>query len=81
MRNLGIEQMDNREMLAANVLSAFTPFGGFHGGLSVAVGDVNGDGQTGITSFKFAHLAPSDPSGNTYYFGTANGGVWKTTNF
>ena len=23
---------------------------------------------------------PSDPSGNTYYVGTANGGVWKTTN-
>ena len=22
---------------------------------------------------------PSDPSGNTYYVGTANGGVWKTT--
>lgn len=21
---------------------------------------------------------PSDPSGNTYYVGTANGGVWKT---
>jgi len=23
---------------------------------------------------------PSDPSGNTYYVGSANGGVWKTTN-
>ena len=22
---------------------------------------------------------PSDPSGNTYYVGSANGGVWKTT--
>ncbi len=22
---------------------------------------------------------PSDPSGNTIYVGTANGGVWKTT--
>ena len=21
----------------------------------------------------------SDPTGNTYYVGTANGGVWKTT--
>ena len=23
--------------------------------------------------------AGRDPSGNTYYVGTANGGVWKTT--
>lgn len=22
----------------------------------------------------------ADPSGNTYYVGSANGGVWKTTN-
>ena len=22
---------------------------------------------------------PRDPSGNTYYVGTANGGVWRTT--
>lgn len=24
---------------------------------------------------------PSDPSGNTVYTSSANGGVWKTTNF
>jgi hypothetical protein len=37
------------------------------GGVSVAAGDVNGDGR-------------ADATGNTYYVGSANGGVWKTTN-
>src|SRR5689334_1494584 len=37
------------------------------GGVSVAVGDVNGDGRGAAAS-------------NTYYVGSANGGVWKTTN-
>jgi len=39
---------------------------------SVFAGTVSGR----ITSVA---VDPSDPSGNTYYVGTANGGVWKTT--
>jgi hypothetical protein len=38
------------------------------GGVFVAAGDVNGDGRA------------DQSSGNTYYVGSANGGVWKTTN-
>ena len=40
-----------------------------------------GQSGTGAGSGRVAGIAvdPSDPSGNTYYVGTANGGVWKTT--
>jgi hypothetical protein len=36
---------------------------------------------TNSGSGRIASIAvdPSDPSGNTYYVGSANGGVWKTT--
>jgi hypothetical protein len=38
-------------------------------------------GQSGTGSGRIAGIAvdPSDPSDNTYYVGSANGGVWKTT--
>ena len=51
-------------------------FGGafLTGALSIGI---FGQSVTGrVTSVA---VDPSDPSGNTYYVGTANGGVWKTT--
>lgn len=38
-------------------------------------------GQSGTICGRVTSIAvdPSDPSGNTYYVGSANGGVWKTT--
>ena len=36
-------------------------------------------GSTATGRVTSVAVDPSDPSGNTYYVGTANGGVWKTT--
>ena len=43
--------------------------------------DSFGQSGTNAGSGRIAGIAvdPSDPSGNTYYVGSANGGVWKTT--
>lgn len=48
MRKFSVEQLGNRELMAANVLAAFSPFGGFQGGVRVASGDVNGDGTPDV---------------------------------
>jgi hypothetical protein len=36
-------------------------------------------GETVSGRITSVAVDPSDPSGNTIYAGTANGGVWKTT--
>jgi hypothetical protein len=54
-RSLMFESLECRTLMSA-------------GGVSVAAGDVNGDGR-------------ADTTGNTIYVGSANGGVWKTSNF
>jgi hypothetical protein len=40
-----------------------------------------GGGDISLEEITIVHegIFPSDPSGNTYYVGSANGGVWKTT--
>jgi hypothetical protein len=51
------------------------------GGVFVAAGDLDGDGAQfamGDGSVRMVRSGASD--GNVIYVGTANGGVWKTTN-
>ena len=57
--------MKVRQLLGSILLTGILSIGIFGGTVSGRV--------TGIA------VDPSDPSGNTYYVGTANGGVWKTT--
>jgi hypothetical protein len=59
-----MEGLEERRMMSA-------------GGMLIAMGD--GSVRQEATTGRITGIAvdPSDPSGNTIYVGTANGGVWK----
>jgi len=47
---------------------------------SISTAGINGVGYTSVSGRVTAvAVDPSDPSGNTFYVGSENGGVWKTT--
>ena len=46
---------------------------------ALSTGTFGQSGGTGSGRVTGIAVDPSDPSGNTYYVGSANGGVWKTT--
>jgi len=45
------------------------------GGMLVGMGD--GSVRQEAPRISSVSVCPSDPSGNTIYVGTANGGIWK----
>jgi hypothetical protein len=66
MRSLSIESLDHRDLLAANALS-----------------DVLVPPAEAVKYKMFAIIDRTPftvPSNNTLYIGSANGGVWKTSN-
>jgi len=74
-----MEWLEERRMMSAAALSQAAITDGTSN--TIMVGEAQPRTSTAVTG-RITGIAvdPSDPSGNTMYVGSANGGIWKTTN-
>lgn len=91
---LRFESLPSRDMLANNVLAEVVPTFWLTSEPTVAPNHATFDSRPGVGILKsqdggrtyldasnFAHFVVDPTNPNTVYIGSANGGVWKTSNF
>jgi hypothetical protein len=87
----GLNTINIAAVNKANNVSAITTFTYFYQGPSLTDWQAFGPNTidtTGLPGINYSNISgnvtdvavdPTDPTGNTYYIGSDNGGVWKTT--